>query len=213
MPGGLPGTSGYVLTSAGANTSPTWNNLNSLSWSLTGNSGTSYATNFLGTTDNVSMRFRTNNIQRMIIDSVGYVGIGTAKPAYQLSVLAASNPLYLSGVQATSTFNTDSVLTINGGVVKKAPYSSLNGNFWSLTGNSGTNYATNFIGTTDNTSLRFRTNNTEQMILDSLGNLSIGSFGASSFNPTNPPRLSVDYGTTTSNTIVICEAPLTIISR
>src|SRR6202142_1252789 len=28
---------------------------------------------------------------------------------------------------------------------------------WSLAGNAGTNYGTNFLGTTDNTSLRFRT--------------------------------------------------------
>jgi hypothetical protein len=44
---------------------------------------------------------------------------------------------------------------------------------WSLTGNSGTTYPTNFIGTTDNKSMRFRTNNTQRMILDSLGNVSI----------------------------------------
>jgi hypothetical protein len=170
-------------------------------WNLTGNIGLNYATNFIGTTDKVSMRFRTNNIQRMIVDSVGNVGIGTAKPLNALSVLASSNPLYLSGVQATSTFNTDSVLTINAGIVKKTPYSSLTDNFWSLTGNSGTNYSTNFLGTTDNVSLRFRTNNTEQMILDSLGTLSIGSYGVATFNPDNPPKLSVDYNTTTSNTI------------
>ena len=198
MPGGDAGTSGYVLTSAGANTSPLWKNSNGLSWNLTGNSGTSYPANFIGTTDNVSMRFRTNNIQRMIIDSLGRVGIGLSNPSYALSVLSQINPLYLSGVQATTTFNTDSVLTINGGIVKKAPYSSLTGSFWGLTGNSGTNYATNFLGTTDNVSLRFRTNNTEQMIIDSAGRVGIGS---STFNSFNPAKFLVDYGTTTSNTI------------
>ena len=198
MPGGNAGTSGYILTSAGAGTAPTWNNLNGLSWGLTGNSGTSYATNFLGTTDNISMRFRTNNVQRMIIDSLGRVGIGLTNPSNALSVLSASNPLYLSGVQATATFTTDSVLTINAGVVKKTPYSSLTGISWNLTGNSGTNYATNFLGTTDNVGLHFRTNNTEQMIIDSLGRVGIGS---SSFNTLNPAKLLVDYGSTTSNTI------------
>jgi len=50
-------------------------------WSLTGNTGTSFATNFLGTTDNTSLHFRTNNTHRMIIDSLGNVGIGAA-PAF-----------------------------------------------------------------------------------------------------------------------------------
>ncbi len=199
MPNGNAGTSGYVLTSAGANTSPTWTNPNSLAWRLTGNSGTSAATNFIGTSDAVDFVTRTNNAERLRVTSAGNVGIGLSNPSYALSVFSASNPLYLSGVQATSTFTTDSVLTINAGVVKKTPYSSLSGNFWSITGNSGTSYATNFLGTTDNISLRFRTNNTERMIIDSLGRVGIG---ASTFNIANPAKLLVDYGTTTSNTLM-----------
>lgn len=45
---------------------------------------------------------------------------------------------------------------------------------WLTLGNAGTNPATHFIGTTDNTSLVFRTNNTEQMRLHFSGQLSIG---------------------------------------
>ena len=109
------------------------------------------------------------------------LGIGITAPAYKLSVLAASDPLYLSGVQATATFTTDSVLTIFNGVVKKSPYSSLSGaGNWSLTGNSGTSYATNFLGTTDNVSLRFRTNNIQRMIIDSLGKVGINTSSPSS---------------------------------
>ncbi|MBB6500846.1 hypothetical protein [Pedobacter cryoconitis] len=47
-------------------------------WSTVGNSGTSAITNFLGTTDNVNLKMRTNNIQRMLVDSLGSVGIGSA---------------------------------------------------------------------------------------------------------------------------------------
>ncbi|WP_265429732.1 hypothetical protein [Chryseobacterium sp. YIM B08800] len=41
------------------------------SWSLTGNSGTNASTNFLGTTDNKSLIFKTNNLERLIIDNNG----------------------------------------------------------------------------------------------------------------------------------------------
>ncbi|MES2620303.1 MAG: hypothetical protein V4615_05570 [Bacteroidota bacterium] len=48
------------------------------------------------------------------------------------------------------------------------------GNFWKVKGNGSTVSNTNFVGTTDNVSLRFRTNNTEKAVIDSLGNMGIG---------------------------------------
>jgi len=54
-------------------------------WGLTGNA--SAVTDFLGTTNNRTMRFRTNNVERMVIDSTGSVGIGTSTNAgYKLDV-------------------------------------------------------------------------------------------------------------------------------
>ena len=46
------------------------------SWSLTGNSGTNATTNFLGTTDNQDLVFRSNNNERLAIDKNGRIGIG-----------------------------------------------------------------------------------------------------------------------------------------
>ncbi len=200
MPGGTAGITGNILTSAGAGLSPTWTSPNSLAWILTGNSGTTYANNFLGTTDNVSMRFRTNNVQRMIIDSLGRVGIGIGNPAYTLSVLSASNPLYLSGVQATSTFGADSVLTINNGIVKKVASSSITNN-WLLTGNAGTNSAINFLGTTDNHPLKFKVNNTIAGFVDSSGGLGNTYFGsnAGSGNTTGNGNTLIGGGADSAN--------------
>jgi len=50
-------------------------------WSLTGNGGTTASSNFLGTTDNVGFKVRTNNTQRVLVDSLGNVAVGTA-PAF-----------------------------------------------------------------------------------------------------------------------------------
>lgn len=58
----------------------------SLDWVLTGNAGTIQATNFLGTTDNVGLSFRTNNVIRQTITNTGNVGIGITNPTEMLEV-------------------------------------------------------------------------------------------------------------------------------
>lgn len=48
-------------------------------WGLTGNGGTNSISNFIGTTDNVDLVFRTNNVNKMLINATGNVGIGTSQ--------------------------------------------------------------------------------------------------------------------------------------
>jgi hypothetical protein len=55
-------------------------------WKITGNAGTVQATNFVGTTDNVGLSFRTNNVIRQTIDNSGNVGIGITNPIEMLEV-------------------------------------------------------------------------------------------------------------------------------
>lgn len=72
---------------------------------------------------------------------------------------------------------------------------------WSLTGNAGTNPTTNFIGTTDNQNLRFRTNNTDRVAISTAGNLGVGIVA-----PTSRLHLYEVTGTTptaTTGTLVL----------
>ncbi|SIQ96803.1 hypothetical protein SAMN05880574_1412 [Chryseobacterium sp. RU37D] len=73
-------------------------------WMLTGNSGTSPSTNFLGTTDNQDMVIRTNNTEKMRVQAGGNVGIGTSAPASTLNVVNAGTGGNV--VSTTGTANT-----------------------------------------------------------------------------------------------------------
>ncbi|MBC7933964.1 MAG: hypothetical protein H7Y86_01210 [Rhizobacter sp.] len=72
------------------------NNMNG-GWSLTGNNGTTAATNFLGTIDEKSLAFRTFNQIRMLVDSAGKVGIGTTVPNSLLNIYGNNTPGFAFG--------------------------------------------------------------------------------------------------------------------
>lgn len=70
--GGFP--SGF-LHNLGTQIAPRWIDVSN-SWSVTGNTGTIYGTNFIGTTDSVSLDIKVNNIKAGRIDPNGVVFIG-----------------------------------------------------------------------------------------------------------------------------------------
>jgi hypothetical protein len=71
------------------------------------------------------------------------------------------------------------------------------GTYWSQNGNNVTSLKT--IGTTSNYDFPFITNNTEKMRLTATGRLGIGT---SAFDATNPEKLLVDAGTTSSYNVI-----------
>lgn len=72
-------------------------------WNLTGNSGTTPTSDFVGTTDAQDLVLKTNSIERMRITSAGKVGIGTSLPTAALHVIGDD------GIVAEGTFGLGAV--------------------------------------------------------------------------------------------------------
>ncbi|MCO6466829.1 MAG: hypothetical protein J5I53_09460, partial [Bradyrhizobiaceae bacterium] len=168
--------------------------INQNAWSLLGNAGTNAATNYLGTSDAQPLVVRTNATERLRVNATGEVGIGTTAPAgYLLHVNGtAGTPnvrlTSISGVAAASVpAGFDRIMLANStGDVGEASTAAVIGTAaWTLFGNTGTNPATNFIGTTDAQPLVFRTNNTEAGRFLSTGELQLASI-AGAVNATVP---------------------------
>lgn len=115
------GTNGQVLTQTAGG--PIWQTP-TLNWALLGNAGTSVATDFLGTTDNQDLAIRTNNTEKIRVQSGGNVGIGLNGPVARLHVggdvrVGLLNPantgafpnfgslLYFCGGPAGASYNSD----------------------------------------------------------------------------------------------------------
>lgn len=73
-------------------------------WDLTGNSGTSPATNFLGTKDNEPLIIKTQDQEAMRIDPSGNVGLGTSPTSSKLEI-AAQDGLQIRGFQPFLTLS------------------------------------------------------------------------------------------------------------
>ncbi|MFZ4056521.1 MAG: beta strand repeat-containing protein [Ferruginibacter sp.] len=152
----------------------------SAGWSTAGNTGINSGNQFLGTTDLRSLRIRTNNVERMVIDSLGRMGLGTRTPQKPLEIvynLAATGGLMQFRNTAADGYTSFDFLDNNGVQVGNVGYA-----------NSGaSSYAGNFYFATNTTaSMFFATNNTERMRLD--GNTGYVGIGT----PTPNSSLSVN---------------------
>ncbi len=104
-------------------------------WGLTGNTATA-GSDFLGTTNLVSLAFRTNNLQRMKIDSLGNVGIGVNLPLARMYVVGAGSTSStwtaqfhnLTGSNNALRIRDDGAVFVPGGITVGAS-NSINGLF------------------------------------------------------------------------------------
>jgi len=195
------GAASTVLMNNGAGVL-SWSTPSNNGWLLLGNAGTTPGTNFLGTTDASDMVFKTNSVEGFRLTSAGNIGIGNTVPTQELEVhgnikldssggaasqLMFSNPAgtfsstFKAGAQVANINYTlplaqgaaNSILSNNGaGTMSWTAASAYD---WTLLGNAGTVAGTNFLGTTDNVDLVFKTNATEGMRLSATRNLGIGT--------------------------------------
>lgn len=93
-------------------------------WTTTGNAGTNPATNFVGTTDAQDFVVRTNNTEKMRVESGGDVGIGTNNPNHNLHVVG--------DVRFEGDFFNQEILGAHSATVQNVPFT--NGVFNPLTG-------------------------------------------------------------------------------
>lgn len=110
------GSSGQVLTINGSGV-PTWTTSSSTDWSLTGNSGTTAGTNFIGTTDAIDWVIKTNNTERARFLSTGFFGVGLTAPGAYVDITgtsAGTNSLQLrSGNTSSGTTSSQVVFSFN----------------------------------------------------------------------------------------------------
>ena len=101
------GSSGQVLTTDGSNTL-SWASLSGSSWGLTGNSGTTVATNFIGTTDSTNLEGKANNSLAF------YIGLGNknslfgSRAGYSVSTGGNNTGTGYHALYSTTTGNSNS---------------------------------------------------------------------------------------------------------
>lgn len=121
------------------------------------------------------------------------VGLGTATPTAKLHV---NGTVRFENLPVNNTYSTVLGIDASGNLARKSA------DYWSLTGNAGTNPATNFLGTSDNADLVFKVNGAERGRFTSNGAFLVG--GATAGNIVNTGAWST-FVTGTVNTINFAE--------
>jgi hypothetical protein len=116
----------------------------------------------------------------MIRGGTGEIGIGTVNPSAQLHTTSS---VRFQGLTSSGSLTDVLVRDADGNLFYRNASSVFGaGSGWLLTGNAIS--GSEFLGTTNNNDLRFRTNNVQKMVLTSTGNLGLGIA-----NPTNAAEI------------------------
>lgn len=181
------------------------------SWNEGGNSVSGIKA--IGTINSYDLPFITNNVENMRLTTGGYLGLGTTAPIGRLHVVTQNSELgddYVFDDYGTSTNQGFYMTKSRGTFASPADLQSgdqigclrfvprFNGTLAYLAGSSIDAYYKG-SGTNNLTDLRFFTSGTEYMRMSENGNVAIG---AQAFDGTNPEKLLVQAGTTTSFNVI-----------
>lgn len=148
----------------------TWNSLSgsyATGWSITGNTGLTAGTNFLGTTDATDVVFKRNGSEAIrIYSSNNFLGLGTATPTQKIELLGTNNDT----VQIKLRY-TPSGLGTNGGA---GAFIETDGGRTFLTRTSLGQAIPSVFFIKDDDEIRISANNTEGFKLDNAGTTTIG---------------------------------------
>jgi hypothetical protein len=202
---GLTGGVGYYYNS-GTTGSPAWTRLSSggsgSGWGLTGNTGTTAGTNFIGTTDNIDLLFKRNNI------SSGFIGatnttLGNASLPYNSTATNSAafgyNALNANTASGISAFGYNALAANTSGASNAAfGYNSL---YLNTTGanNAAFGYSSLAASTTGSYNSAFGTNS----LLNNTTGTTNAAFGYNALvsNTTGASNTAVGYNSLGANNV------------
>jgi hypothetical protein len=170
----------------------------STGWTISGNTGTTAGTNFIGTTDAIDFVTKSNNTERLRVTSAGNVGIGITNPISLLEVGSSTSGATSAVTTRTATsvnaFTPATYADYNGGVIQSTYPGGATGQNLNIsaTGANAGNWPSNIAFHTRNNG---GTNTSEKMRIIHNGNVGIGT-------ATPVAKLDVAAAVTTTNSVV-----------
>lgn len=178
------GTANQVLKTNGAGVL-TWSNDNNSAngWNLTGNSGTSAGTNFIGTTDLQALVFKTNNLEGIRLLTDGKVGIGTTVPNSRLHINTVSGEdAFRVQIAGNTRFLINDAGGVSIGTTTEGPANGLYVNGDIGIGASAPTARLHINSSTGEDALKVQVSSITKLFMNSDGGLSVGSSTAAPIN-------------------------------